>query len=387
MKLVVTGKSRNNGGNSVFRSVEDNSAIIVYGGKGGHVGEAGSGGDSPKITTGQNIQVINTVVNQGGNNANGGNGGAAIIDEYGKGGNYGKSGNGGYFSIVKVEPQVNYYTITVNSTSPVDATVVINGSDGSRVSGTGKQSLTVKEGTTVSYTVSRNHYIPVTKNNITVNSDINESVTLTRKTATFTLNINGNINNSSVEITSNSSGAFVGNEKTVTLSYNNTNHIEVEVYAGYTIEYKVTKAHYDINPAGVITVDFGDNNEERTVTLEKHQYINKSIRAGLDDDEKVTKTYTLGLENNKWKVVIGKFSADFGGIDYVLRANIEIRIYKYKNNTNFSTEFDKKYNGDSYANIGTFEIEGPIEKVEIIIKNNYTYRNYEIDNIYVELND
>lgn len=367
---MVTGKSKNNGGNSVFRSVEDNSAIIVYGGKGGHVGKAGSGGDSPNITTGQYIQVINTVVNQGGNNASGGNGGAAIIDEYGKGGNYGKSGNGGYFSIVKVEPQVNYYTITVNSTSPVDATVVINGSDRSRVSGTGKQSLTVKEGTTVSYTVSKEHYHQVSKSNITVNSDINESITLTRKTATFILNINGNTNNSIIKITGNKQ-VFVGNEGKTTLNYNNTNYIEVEVYAGTTIEYEVTKAHYSTVEENI---EIGDNDETRTANLTAIKYELDNFEPYLRNGRSESKDYNLSLDQQNWTLHIGGFGS---GVLYY-KADMQVTI----DGVNYGTR--EISDGKSYDISITNK---SINKITITVTGRSTVRTYRITDIYIVRND
>lgn len=77
-------------------------------------------------------------------------------------------------------------TITINPT-PSDATVVIKKSDGTQLaSGTGTQIVTVEYGTSITWSVSRDHYVTQTGNINNITSNQNKDVTLVVKRVAFT---------------------------------------------------------------------------------------------------------------------------------------------------------------------------------------------------------
>lgn len=82
--------------------------------------------------------------------------------------------------------KVSTFDVTINPT-PSDATVVIKKSDGTEIAnGTGTQIVTVEYGTSITWSVSREHYVTQTGNINNITSNQNKDVTLVVKRVAFT---------------------------------------------------------------------------------------------------------------------------------------------------------------------------------------------------------
>ena len=87
---------------------------------------------------------------------------------------------------IPIDLKVSPFDVTINPT-PSDATVTIKKSDGTQLaSGTGTQIVTVEYGTSITWSVSRDHYVTQTGNINNITSNQNKDVTLVVKRVAFT---------------------------------------------------------------------------------------------------------------------------------------------------------------------------------------------------------
>lgn len=213
---AVVGKANNNttaqSGNSQTLNPTDtktygssiSGVVSVGGGGSGTTSGAGAAGAKPTFT----IQPLTTALSTAGNagaSGSGGkgsaaaavvNGGASVYNGYGKGQGCGTSeyaakrywinGTGGYIKVVYLR-NAKHYNLTINPT-PSEAVVTIDGVATNR--------KTVKEGTTVNYSVSLDGY--VTKSgSVRVLEDTNVNVALV---PLYTFTINPTPSNATVKI-------------------------------------------------------------------------------------------------------------------------------------------------------------------------------------------
>ena len=255
---VVVGKANNNttaqSGNSQTLNPTDtktygssiSGVVSVGGGGSGTTSGVGAAGAKPTFT----IQPLTTALSTAGNagaSGSGGkgsaaaavvNGGASVYNGYGKGQGCGTSeyaakrywinGTGGYIKVVYLR-NAKHYNLTINPT-PSEAVVTIDG--------VATNSISVREGRTVNYSVSLDGY--VTKSgSIRVLNDNSVDVALDREMMTVT--INPTPSNATVVLTAD--------------GYTQSgNSITAHKYS--TINWSVSASHY-ISKSGSLTLTEG----------------------------------------------------------------------------------------------------------------------------------